>query len=472
MAFTKPSAMLTDAFGTLFVRMIGIALIFLSTTLTARILGPAEYGTYSAAMALALLLATLAPLGTDRILVQNLSNTKCPTEIGHETAITHIAAAWSVAILFIGLIAAWLLCANVLHNENWARASSLAAMLFIPMTAIYLRQWLAIPLIGTRRAVLPEQTLLPVIFTTALLVCVTMKLPLNASTTAIGYSLITALVWFLSLRSVSLRTAYLKALKSAPVIGKTIVVRRMIDGLAYVAVAVGAIITQSCMPLTIAATCGFTETAFYTLAMPFGALPAIPLGVFNLTMFSRCAKLYRNDQMAEANHTVRSAATMTFGLSVGIAVSIWMLSPLLITILGIEYATVCRLLPALLLAAMIDSLTGPTIPVMQTMKMEKNYSHLLMASIPIQLGIIFLFGTVASIEGAALGYLLSRILWNIVIVIRIRQLRGLVMLPYLQFLIAWREFHELPQSHSVLSQSTADQSAPGHHTTALERQAA
>ena len=74
--------MLTDAFGTLVVRMIGIALIFVSTTVTARLLGPAEYGTWSAAMALALLLATLAPLGSDRILVQKLSTMECDSEIG------------------------------------------------------------------------------------------------------------------------------------------------------------------------------------------------------------------------------------------------------------------------------------------------------------------------------------------------------------------------------------------------------
>ena len=50
--------MLTDAFSTLFVRGLGILLMFASTTVTARLLGPEEYGTYTAALSLAMLLAT------------------------------------------------------------------------------------------------------------------------------------------------------------------------------------------------------------------------------------------------------------------------------------------------------------------------------------------------------------------------------------------------------------------------------
>lgn len=448
MSLQKPSTMLSDAFGTLVVRVIGIVLMFVSTTLTARLLGPDEYGTYSAAFALALLLATLAPLGSDRILVRNLATMKSPAEIGQETAITHLGTAWMVSILFCGLLSFWFLSQFVLDNAVWARTSLLAAIMFVPLTAIYLRQWLAIPLIGTRHAVLPEQTLLPLFFTAMLLAAVSVGLHLTASITAAVYASVTVLVWTLSLRSRALRTAYQSAIQCVPGIQKSAVIRRIIEGTAYVAVAIGAIVSQSCMPLTIAATCGFKETAYYALAMPFGALPAIPLGVFNLTMFPRCARLYQNGQLAEANHTVRSAATMTFGLSLGVAVVVWIGSPLLITVLGVEYTTVCVILPALLLAAVVDSLTGPTMPVMQTMKMEKTYSHMLIASVPMQLGLIYILGNVASVEGCALGYMVSRILWNIAVVIRIRKMRGLIMLPYVNPARAWQEFQDVAQTGS------------------------
>lgn len=467
MSLLKPSAMLTDAFGTLVVRMIGIALIFVSTTVTARLLGPAEYGTWSAAMALALLLATLAPLGSDRILVQKLSTMECDSEIGRETAITHLATAWITALLLCGLLATWMFSSFVWLNSNWAKTSLLAAILFVPLTTIYLRQWLAMPLIGARRAVMPEQTLLPLIFTTTLLTSTVIKLRLTATTTAIAYSAIISFVWLVSLKSMRIRRAYQSALSVLGEIPKALVIQRMIAGTSYVAVAVGAIVSQTCMPLTIAATCGFTETAFYALAMPFASISAIPLGAFNLTMYPRCARLYQNGRMAEAEHSVRSAATIMFGLSVGIGFLMWILSPLLILLLGSEYTTVCRLLPALLLANIADSLTGPTMPVMQTMKLEETYSRMLFASIPVQLGLICLLGRMASVEGAALAYLISRVLWNIALVAVIRQLRGLTMLPYMRFRLAWHEFHVSPGILAGSSRPAIAGSLPERGVTTL-----
>ena len=176
--------MLSDAFGTFVVRMVGIALMFVSTTVTARLLGPAEYGTYSAALALAVLLAALSPLGSDRILVRNLSNTRCPIETGHEIAIAHLCTAIVATILLSGSLAACLVSGLVLEHQKWARTTLLAAVMFIPLTVIYLRQWLAIPIIGSRRAVIPEQTILPFVFTTSLLLMAAAGWKLSATIAA------------------------------------------------------------------------------------------------------------------------------------------------------------------------------------------------------------------------------------------------------------------------------------------------
>ena len=87
MSHCKPTRLLTDAFGTLVMRMAGIALTLVSTTVAARSWGPVEYGAYCAALAMSMLLAAFAPLGSDRILVRNLSITKCQLATGRETAI-------------------------------------------------------------------------------------------------------------------------------------------------------------------------------------------------------------------------------------------------------------------------------------------------------------------------------------------------------------------------------------------------
>jgi len=435
----KPSTLISDAFGTLVVRMIGIALMFVSTTVSARLLGPAEYGAYTAALALAILLATLAPMGSDRILVRSLSTAKCLSERGRETAIAHLCTAITAVILLCAALVSWVINDQILDNHSLARTSLLAAFMFVPQSVTYLRQWVAIPLIGARRAVMPEQTLVPVLFMAAILFVAGTGFRVTALTASTSYFVVLLLVWAGSVGVGSLRATYRSAWNTFPQIRQLPVRARILEGIPFVSVAIGAVWTQTCTPLIIAMTCGFDDTACYALAMPYAALPAIPLSVFNLIMIPRCARYFRNREFAEANHAVRSAATVTFVLAAVIGGSVWICSPWLITVLGKQYSMTCRLLPPLLLAALVDCLTGPTIPVMQTMSLEKTYTRTLFAFIPIHLGLIYFFSRVAGIEGAALGYLLSRCVWNVVVVTRIYQLRRLVMLPYLSFQSAFTE---------------------------------
>jgi len=433
--------MLSDAFGTLVVRMVGIALMFVSTTVTARLLGPAEYGTYSAALALALLLASLAPLGSDRILVRNLSNTKCPLETGREIAIAHLCTALVATCLLCGSLAAWLVSSLVLDHQNWARTTLLAAVMFVPLTVTYLRQWLAIPIIGSRRAVIPEQTILPLVLTTSLLLMAAAGWNLSATIVAATYAIVMGMVWIGSLQTGPIRSVYRAAWAAIPNASGLNIRRQLQDGLPFVSVGIGSVLSQSFLPVVVAATCGFEQTAFFVLAYPFASLAMVPHGAVNLTIISRCARHFRQGEFTEADHAVRSAATMMFLSAAALSLSIWLVSPLLTTLLGTDYSMVGQLLPALLLGVIVDCLTGPTIPVMQTMRMEKTYSQALFAFIPIQLCIFYWFGKLAGIEGASIAYLTARCLWNIIVFTAIYKQRGLLMLPYLRVTQA---FHENP----------------------------
>ena len=446
------TTMLTDAFGTLVVRGIGIALMFVSTTVTARLLGPEEYGAYSAALALAVLMASLAPLGSDRILVKNLSTTKCPTETGRETAIAHLCTGISAAVLIGAALTGWFVNTLVFDNPDWARTLLLATMMFVPLTVILLRQWLALPIIGSRRAVIPEQTILPFIFTLSLLLISVAGGQLGAGTAAATYAIVMAMVWIGSLQTESIRAVYHSAWNAVPNARQIDIRQQFRDGLPFVSVGIGSLLTQSAMPLLIAATCGFEETAYFTLAFPYAVLATVPLGVFNVTMIPRCARHYKLGEFAQASHAVRSAATATVLLSATLSIVIWTCSPMLATFVGPEYTMVCRLLPPLLLGVIVDCLTGPTIPVMQTMKMEKIYAQALFAFIPVLLCLVYWFSKIAGVEGAACAYCVSRCLWNVIVVVAIYRHRGLVMLPYLQI---GQAFNEHPP---VLENETTDRS--------------
>ena len=442
--------MLSDAFGTFVVRMVGIALMFVSTTVTARLLGPAEYGIYSAALALAMLLAALAPLGSDRILIRNLSSTKCLTETGREIAIAHLCTAIVATLLLSGSLAAWLISSFVFDQQNWARTTWLATVMFIPLTVIYLRQWLAIPIIGSRRAVIPEQTILPIVFTASLLLMAAAGWKLSATIVAATYAIVMGVVWTGSLQTGQIRDVYGAAWAAVPSASRFNIRQQLRDGLPFVSVGIGSVLSQSFLPVVVAATCGFEKTAFFVLAYPFASLAMVPHGAVNLTMIPRCARHFKHGEFVEASHAVRSAATVMVMTGVALSFMIWICSPLLTMLLGTDYSMVHRLLPALLLGVIVDCLTGPTIPVMQTMRMETTYSHALFAFIPIQLCIFYWFGKIAGIEGAAIAYFTSRCLWNIIVFTAIYRQRGLVMLPYLRVTQA---VHENPPQleHSIRS---------------------
>jgi O-antigen/teichoic acid export membrane protein len=448
MTLPKTNPLFCDAFGTLVVRMFGIVLIFGSTTVLARLLGPTEYGAYSAALAMTLLLAALAPLGSDRILTRNLATAKTTEESGRETARAHLCTGITTVVFLPALLVASAVLRYGLHNQSLARTSLLTAIMLVPLTAVFLRQWIAIPLIGSRRAVIPEQTLLPFAFTVGMLLIAAAGWKSGATTAASMYAMIMVLVWFGSLQTKEIRVVYCSAWTAVSKISRSEIGRLLHEGLPFVSVSIGSILTQTCMPLVIAATCGLEATAYFALAFPYAALPTLPLGAFNLTMISRCARHYQLGEFAEAQHAVRSAATITFLLSAVISIAIWIGSPLLPMLLGAEYHMVSRLLPALFLGVIVDCLTGPTIPVMQTMKMEKTYSQALFAFIPIQWSLVYWFGNFAGVEGTALAYLSSRCLWNVIVVATIYKRRGLVMLPYLSFRKALGEFSPPPELES------------------------
>lgn len=435
----KSSAMLTEAFGALAVRGLGIVLTFAFTTLMARVLGPAEYGTYITALATATLMATLAPLGTDRILVRKLSVAKNGDQQSDEIALTHVCAGTVVGLVVACMSLLGISACLLFPESKWGPASLLSCVLFVPLTLTYLRQWAAIPLVGTRAAVIPEQTVLPLITMLIIGSAYAAGIRFYAVSTTLLFAGVMATVWWFSLKNSTIQPAYQSAWLKRKAFPSASIRERISEGVPFISVAIGAVLTQSCMPLIIAAGCGFTAAGYFALAAPYAALAAIPLGVFNMSMLARCSQHFERGEVAEANHAVRSAATVTFVLATLISAVIWMATPWLTVILGHDYAPVQTVLPALLLAAIVDSLTGPTIPVMQTMTMERTHARSMMVFIPIQLLLIYSFSSIMELEGAALGYLAARCLWNIIVVTEIYRQRNLLMLPYANILRAVSE---------------------------------
>lgn len=455
----KPSTWLTDAVSALLVRAVGIVLVFVSTTILARNLGPTEYGTYSAAFGFAMLLATLAPLGTDRILSQTLACTikrdstdhKAP---GFSDSARAIAAVYQCTIISIGFLLSLLMGFSLLSSlaglsSEWTATTLAAAVILVPLTLSYLRQWTAMPLVGTSRAMLAEQTLLPGVMILVVLISSVSDWKFSALNIAAIYAVSSALIFAGSISFGRLRDLHMTALKLASSISHHDVFDMLRRGLPLVAVSIGAVASQSTLPMAIAVGCGFENAACFALAIPFATLPAVPLGVLGLSLIPQCARLHASSEHSQANHCVRSAATLTFWSAFVIGGGILLVSPQLTQILGPQYRDAVLVMPVLLIATLIDCLTGPTVPVMQTMGLQHFYARAFFGHWPVQLILVITFGGTWGLMGAAVGYLVSRALWNLLIVIQIYRFPGLLMLPYLNPLQAFAEQNSLLPSLSV-----------------------
>ena len=437
----KPSAWLSDALSALLVRAVGIVLVFVSTTMLARCLGPTEYGTYSSALGLAMLLATLAPLGTDRILSQTLACAITKEKSG-KAVITESDSAKAVAVAYrctttslVVLLALLIAFALIGSFEGvasaWRTMALAAALILVPLTLSYLRQWIAMPIVGTSKSMLAEQTLLPTAMILVVLISNVSGRSFSALSMAAIYATASAIIFVVSISFGRLRYLHGAALKSSFGIRRHDAAAMMRRGLPLVAVSAGAVASQSTLPMAIAAGCGFDNAACFALAIPYATLPAVPLGVLGLSLIPQCARLHASGEMAQANHCVRSAATLTFWSAFAIAACVWLISPRLTQILGPQYHSVVDVMPVLLLAVLIDCLTGPTVPVMQTMGLQGFYAKAFFGHWPLQIILVITLGGIWGLMGAAAGYLISRVIWNLLIVIQIYRFPGLLMLPYL-----------------------------------------
>ena len=451
----QTSAMLTDAIGALLVRGLGIGLMFVSTTIAAHLLGADEFGTFSSALSLAMLLATIAPIGTDRIVARNLSTIESDAESGREIALTLASTIAGACVLTLIILPVTLLSSFFNQNTEWTRVLLLAGGLFVPLSCIYVRQWVALPLAGTRRALMPEQTLLPLAFSISLLGCSWLRIKPNAIATVLLYLASMVIVLTVTTQARAMRPLLNPVLTQLRAIRSGLVRQRMLEGLPFLLFSVGAVACQASIPITLAATVGFRGTACFMLAVPYAALPSLTLGIMNLSLLPQLRRHYRNHEMSRAGHCVRSAATLTFYAATMVSTIIWWSTPVVVTILGQDYVAVAGLLLPLLLAAMVDCLTGPTVPVMQTMGLEAFYTRAMLCYLPVQICLMAAAGTVSGIQGAAFAFLIARVLWNIAIAVHIYRVQGLCMLPYINVMNAFWPSAEAASKETIAVTITA-----------------
>ncbi|MEZ6034281.1 MAG: lipopolysaccharide biosynthesis protein [Planctomycetaceae bacterium] len=437
----KPVTLLSDAFGAMTVRVVGMVLLFASTTLAARVLGPEEYGAFNAAFSLAVLLATLAPLGADRIMLRNLSTTDSTEVNAHETALTHHTTAVVGIALFVVLMLGVLLGNTVGISDSWQVTFFLSAVMFFPVALTYLRQWVAIPMLGTRQALMPEQTIIPLGFMVILWILKVSGSELTAFSASCAYAGVMLALWLWTVQQGILGKIYAQATQQQLTLAA--IAQRVREGLPFTGVALGTAMLNRSLPLVVVATCGFSAAAQFSIAHSFANLAGIPLGILNLCILPRCTTLVRNSSLHEASRLVGSTAGLALLMSAGIGITTCILSPVAIELLGASYSQISLILWLLVIAAVCDAIPGPSIALLQAMHLEGLWSRIVLTFVPLQLATVWVASHLGGLTGAAIGYLVTRAIYNLLIVGAVYYMRGILIVP--RFSLSWISEPLIPQ---------------------------
>ena len=89
----------------------------------------------------------------------------------------------------------------------------------------------------------------------------------------------------------------------------------------------------------------------------------------------------------------------------------------------------------LVIAAVLDAVPGPSIALLQAMHLEGLWSRIVLTFVPLQLIAVWIASHLGGLTGAAIGYLVTRAIYNLLIVGAVYYMRGILIVP--RFSLNW-----------------------------------
>ena len=410
------------------VRLAGIGLAFATTLMLAPLLGAERFGAFTAVLTACSLLATVLTAGTDRLAPKTIA--ACPPDdddaIAAEISVTHQVALRGMIAGVALLAGTWWL----LKVTGWFPAAApvvACAIVVLPITMLLtVRQWTALPLVGTAASIVPEQVLLPCLLL-SLISLTEMVVDLNVVVAVWAASGMVA--WYAGTRTRPLRSVFRNAISRR--CRPERVRERIRDGLPFLSAGLGTVMMNRSVPLVVAALLGFADAAQLAVAAQLAALVAMPLGIINLTTMPRCAHFNAVGDRASVERVLRTGATICAGLAVPVAVAVVLCSDTAIRLLGREFESCSTLVCVLVLAPLANAFCGPNGSAMQMLGLERTYARILLAADVVQIALVSAACLSGNLIAAAAAMVAVRIGWNVTLVWLLRRYYGIIPLPYL-----------------------------------------
>ena len=349
---TLRSHLVRGIFGTLGLTVASAGLTFVNGVLLARLLGAADYGIYSSAIALVLLVTLPMVLGFDRLVVRNIASARSDGSWSRARGLIRRAVQLVVPVTLIGIVV-FALGAALLQPSLAQQALPVLwlALLMVPLTALLiLRRAVTLGIKHIVSSQLPESLVRPAIFTLLLALAylafreVTAfdAMALNVVSVVVALAVGLWLLW----RQLP------DDLRHGPPTYET---RKWVhEAVPFALAAAAQTLMNQTDVILVGALAGPAQAGLYAVASRGASLTLFGAMAVGTTLMPTAAQLWAHDDYARLQRVVTRAARGAFLFALAVAVVLWIFGPQFLLLFGREFVAANATLAVLAFASVID----------------------------------------------------------------------------------------------------------------------
>ncbi|HEY8604763.1 lipopolysaccharide biosynthesis protein [Tsuneonella suprasediminis] len=404
------------------IRLSGMGLLFVQAVLTARLLGPAGYGTTATVLSAAQVLSSAAMLGFGALAVREVPARRTAEQPGALAAfLRHSFIATLAVSVVVALAASLALVPAVPVAEAMRHPFALGGILVVPLAFVALFRGWAQGFGQIAMAQVPGEFLRPAVMVSVLVTVAIGGLAFDpaeyliAATVAALVAAVVAWVWIAR-----------KELRHLPAPGDWVGGRAiMAASFPFLGMGMIAILQGELNTLLLAALAGPRETGLFQPVARLMPLLALPIQAASMRYAPRMAEFWQRGEHGRILSVTGTFTWTTTLLTLLAGLAIAGAGPWLMLVFGRDFGASAPLLWIVAAAQVFNAACGP-LGVVFSMAGRTGiavFGQLAGLAVNIAVGVLFIprYGAAA----AAMGILAATVTWNVVLLIAIRRILGI-----------------------------------------------
>ena len=161
---------------------------------------------------------------------------------------------------------------------------------------------------------------------------------------------------------------------------------------------------------------GFDSVAYYSIAVKLATVTALALMSVNIVIAPKIAEIYNTNDFNRLNKLIKDAARIIFIISLPVLLILFIFSGPALSLFGEGYVFAKQALWFLLAGQFFSALCGPGAIYLNMTGKQKKLNNILISGLIVNVVLNLILIPIYGIEGAATATLISMVFWNSMIV--------------------------------------------------------